>query len=212
MQIPATDHDAETCEDASAVPIGDPKTEAMIQDVRYAMEGDKDAFARLYDQYSTTVFAVAIRRCRHREDALELTNEVFLQVQRKFHTLRDPSAFPGWLRKITVRLTINHCVRGKKSTSLSSDPDIGRENHSLSASERDAPHVIVENRDNLKMVLQAVQGMKFLDRTTLTQFYLQEMSLNEMSAESDAPVGTIKRRLHMARNRLRKKLNEMNIS
>jgi RNA polymerase sigma-70 factor (ECF subfamily) len=48
--------------------------------------------------------------------------------------------------------------------------------------------------------------LKSLDRETLVSFYIQGQSLLEMSEDLDTPVGTIKRRLHTARKRLRAEL------
>ncbi len=48
-----------------------------------------------------------------------------------------------------------------------------------------------------------------LDRETLTAFYIRGQSLIEMSDHFDAPVGTIKRRLHVARKRLSKEVEEL---
>ena len=49
-------------------------------------------------------------------------------------------------------------------------------------------------------------GKKHLDRTTLEAFYVRGESLSQMSAAFDAPIGTIKRRLHVARKRLARQL------
>src|SRR5262249_1056426 len=53
--------------------------------------------------------------------------------------------------------------------------------------------------------------LRDLDRRTLVAFYFEGRSLQEMSAEFDSPVGTIKRRLHTARNRLRDKLSDLQL-
>ena len=50
--------------------------------------------------------------------------------------------------------------------------------------------------------------MKPLDRATLVAFYIKGRSLKQMSREFETPVGTIKRRLHVARNRLRHALEK----
>jgi RNA polymerase sigma-70 factor (ECF subfamily) len=49
--------------------------------------------------------------------------------------------------------------------------------------------------------------LKPVDRATLVAFYIHGRSLKEMSREFETPIGTIKRRLHVARNRLRRHLN-----
>ena len=63
--------------------------------------------------------------------------------------------------------------------------------------------VRAEQRAELR---HGLAGLKPLDRATLEAFYLRGRSLQQMSCEFETPVGTIKRRLHVARNRLRQQL------
>jgi RNA polymerase sigma-70 factor (ECF subfamily) len=53
---------------------------------------------------------------------------------------------------------------------------------------------------------RGLERLKPVDRATLVAFYLRGRSLKQMSREFETPIGTIKRRLHVARNRLRKQL------
>ena len=61
--------------------------------------------------FESTVFAIALRRLRDASEAAELTQDVLIQAMRKLPQLREPERFPGWLRRITVRLAINRAVR-----------------------------------------------------------------------------------------------------
>jgi RNA polymerase sigma-70 factor (ECF subfamily) len=55
-------------------------------------------------------------------------------------------------------------------------------------------------------LMKGLKRLKTLDRETLEAFYLRGRSLKQMSREFETPLGTIKRRLHVARNRLRRQL------
>src|SRR5262245_3067085 len=79
--------------------------------VRLAQAGNRDAFNQLVQRTESMVFAVVLRRLRNRSEALEVTQDVFIQVLRKIHQLREPERFGGWLRRIAVRLAINRAVR-----------------------------------------------------------------------------------------------------
>ena len=65
--------------------------------------------------------------------------------------------------------------------------------------------------ENAACVRECLGHLRDLDRRTLVAFYFEGRSLQEMSAEFDSPVGTIKRRLHTARNRLRDKLTDLQL-
>lgn len=175
----------------------------VAQLVRSAQAGDRDAFGALVERYERAVFATALRRLRDYGEAEELTQEVFLQAFTKLHQLRQAEAFGGWLRSITVRMSINRAVR--RRADVATEPEV------LAAT-------VVDDHDPLDDILdieqeaQVRQGMLRLgdmDRQTLEAFYFQGHSLVEMANKFNAPVGTIKRRLHVARKRLAKEVAEL---
>ena len=65
------------------------------------------------------------------------------------------------------------------------------------------------NQANARQLRGGLAKLRDLDRRTLVAFYFEGRSLKEMSDEFDSPVGTIKRRLHTARNRLKEELGEL---
>jgi len=170
--------------------------------VRLAQTGNREAFNRLVQQNETMVFAIVFRRLRNRAEALEVTQDVFIQVLRKISQLRELERFGGWLRRIAVRLAINRAVRRPRET-LGDNAVLG----GLSAKTVN-PFERVVASENAKCVRDCLDRLRDLDRRTLVAFYFEGRSIQEMSAEFDSPVGTIKRRLHTARNRLRDKLSD----
>ena len=64
-------------------------------------------------------------------------------------------------------------------------------------------------REERSRVRAGLRRLRELDRDTLVAFYVKGQSLVEMSDQFDSPVGTIKRRLHVARKRLAKELEEL---
>ncbi len=165
-----------------------------------AQKGDRDAFGQLVHTFESTVFAIAMRRLRNRTEAAELTQDVFIQALRKLPQLREPERFPGWIRKITVRLAINRAVRRPPVTAQ--DPEMfGSVN-----SGRHSPLEALMNGEQAAQLRGGLARLRELDRSTLVAFYFDGQSLIEMSDRFQSPVGTIKRRLHTARIRLRDEL------
>src|SRR4029079_4267450 len=97
----------------------------MIELVRLARTGDRAAFDELVIRCEPMVFAIVLRRLRNRSEALEVTQDVFIQVLRKLGQLREPERFGGWLRRIAVRLAINRAVRRPRE-SLGASAALGR--------------------------------------------------------------------------------------
>ncbi len=165
-----------------------------------AQGGDRAAYGELVERFQPTVYALAMARLRNPVEAQELVQEVFVHAMLKLHQLRDPLCFAGWLRQITGRMVINRLTRRRPV--FGAEPEM-LENVAAAATEPLDHLVSAEQREQLRAGLRR---LKALDRATLEAFYLQGRSLKEMSRAFDTPVGTIKRRLHVARNRLRKHL------
>src|SRR5438132_9230548 len=79
--------------------------------IERARAGDRQAFGDLVLRFQPAVYAVALARLRDVNEAVELTQEVFVHAMTKLEQLRDPHCFVGWLRQITVRMAINRVTR-----------------------------------------------------------------------------------------------------
>jgi RNA polymerase sigma-70 factor (ECF subfamily) len=175
----------------------------LILLVQSAQCGDRDAFGQLIVQFERDVFAIILRRLRNRSEALEVTQDVFIQAMRKLPQLREPERFPGWVRQIAVRMAINRAVR--RPSELAPGP----ETMSAIQSSPDNPLDSLLRTEEAGQVWGCLERLRELDRRTLIAFYFEGQTLKQMSDEFDSPIGTIKRRLHTARNRLRDELVEL---
>jgi RNA polymerase sigma-70 factor (ECF subfamily) len=165
-----------------------------------AQDGDRDAFGELVEQFQPTVYAIALRRLGNASEAAELTQEVFLHVLRRIHQLREPERFAGWLRQVAVRMAINRATRRVAPPTVETCVLEG------AFEQADQPVDELITRERAERLWQAMGRLKALDRETLIAFYIRGLSLLEMADELTVPLGTIKRRLHTARKRLRLEL------
>jgi len=172
----------------------------LVALVRSAQSGGRQAFDRLIDRFESTVYAMCLRRLRNQADAQELCQEVFMQALRKIDQLQDPRCFAGWLRAITVRMAINRAVRRKPVATV--EPGVV----AADCVEYETPLGRVLANERRRQVRLGLGRLRRLDRETLEAFYFRGRSLLEMSDEFQSPVGTIKRRLHVARKRLAEEL------
>lgn len=174
----------------------------LINLVRFAREGDRNAFGELVREFEPTVLSIVARRLRNQAEAAEVTQEVFLRAFRKIGQLQDPERFMGWLKRIAVRLSINRAVRRPRE--LMQDPGILQS----VVHARNETKVGIERDEDAFQVREGLSQLRRIDRETLVAFYFEGQSLKQMSARFASPVGTIKRRLHTARHRLREALAE----
>src|SRR5262249_27256393 len=131
---------------------------------------------------------------------IEMTQEVFLHVLRRIDQLREPERFAGWLRQVTVRMAINRATRRLAPSSVETVVLEGASGH------RADPLTELISRERPPRLWEAIARLKDLDREALLAFYMHGRSLIEIAEELDVPIGTIKRRLHTARKRLKAEL------
>jgi RNA polymerase sigma-70 factor (ECF subfamily) len=168
--------------------------------VQRAQEGDREAFGLLVEQFQPTVYAIALRRLGNASEAVELTQDVFLHILRRIHQLREPERFAGWLRQVAVRMAINRATRRVAPATV----DTGVLEGAYERNHQPVDELIT--RERAERLWVALRRLKTLDRESLVAFYIRGLSLVEIAGELDVPLGTIKRRLHTARKRLRAEL------
>ncbi len=169
----------------------------LLDTVVRAQRGDREAFDELVLQFESRVFAIVMQRLRNTAEADEVVQEVFLRAYRKLPQLLEPERFSGWISQIAARLSINRAVRRPAETFC--EPEALEHQQFTSENPFDA----LLRQENIEQLRAGLNRLGDLDRETLWAFYFEGSSLKEMSDQFSSPVGTIKRRLHTARGRLR---------
>lgn len=162
-----------------------------------AKAGDRQAYGELVERFRGSVYALAVQRVRNPAEADELAQEVFVHAMRKLPQLRDARCFAGWLRRIVARMAVNRLTR--RGPHFGTDPEVLAE---VAGYDR-GPAAELELTEAKAGLHAGLTRLKPDDREALEAFYLRGRSLKQMAKEFDAPVGTIKRRLHVARQRLK---------
>ena len=165
--------------------------------VERAKVGDREAYGELVTRFQGSVYAMALARVRDPLEAQELAQDVFVHAMKKLPQLRDARCFAGWLRRITARMAINRLTR--RGPLFGADPEVLE---GVVGYER-SPEEQLEVGEAVGQLRAALAKLKPLDRKTLEAFYLRGRTLLQMACEFDVPTGTIKRRLHVARLRLK---------
>lgn len=162
--------------------------------------GDADFEARLCES-STLAFRVAFSVLRHRQDAEDVAQEAFVKAYRAFHQLRDREKFRAWLVRMTWRLALDRRRGDKRRIARDGrvDPAIesARQEHDLVARERAAT------------LWAAIDDLPEKLRVVIVLANLEEHDLDEVARLLDLPLGTVKSRLFMARQRLKESLQWM---
>jgi RNA polymerase sigma-70 factor (ECF subfamily) len=172
----------------------------ITEQVLLAQAGDREAYGRLVEQFQPTVYAVALKKMRNPTEAQELTQEVFVHAMRKLAQIRDVRSFPGWIKTIAKRMAINRLTRRGPIQKV----EDGFLDNTAAAGVTPLESLI--QAEQAGELHRALDLLKPVDRATLVAFYLRGRTLIQMGREFEVPIGTIKRRLHVARNRLKEVL------
>ncbi|RKU26725.1 hypothetical protein C6497_13100 [Candidatus Poribacteria bacterium] len=174
---------------------------AIIQRV---LAGDETAFAELVKKYQKQVQALAWRKIEDFHIAEDITQDTFLKVYQKLHTLKDPNQFSGWLYVITTNLCSTWLRKKRIRTERLEDAEITmRDNDVYSRHITEDRHksTVDAQRETVRKLLAK---LKESERTVMTLHYLGEMTIEEISRFLGVSGSTIKSRLRRARNRLQK--------
>lgn len=171
--------------------------------VRSAQAGNREAFGELFTHFERSVYAIALRRMKNTNEAEELVQDVFIKAMEKIEQLRTPEAFGGWLQSITNRMAINRLVRRKNT--FATEPEA----MAAVVADGNTPLDVALGAEKAEQVRDGLTRLREMDRETLYAFYMEGRSLAEIADETGAPIGTIKRRLHVARKRLAEEIEEV---
>jgi len=168
-----------------------------------AGRGDEAAFLLLYERHRTPVFRFACRMLGSAEQAEDVTQECFLSILRRPEAFQaDRASLRTYLCAIARHLALKQLRKRGQETLVDDPPEAASPG---AAGGRDALSTVIE-AEAAKAVRSAVEALPPLQREAVVLFEYQELSLVDIAAVCDVDVGTVKSRLHRARERLRRAL------
>jgi len=167
--------------------------------------GETECFAVLLERYSQPVFSLIIKIIGNREDAEELTQDVFLKVFRSINSFQGESRFSTWLYRIAYNTAIS-ATRKKKQEWLPIDEmqlkDVTEE-YIGTELER------VNNEIQLAWLENALELLPPDDRALVLLFYMQEKSIEEIGYVTGHSISNVKTKLHRTRKKLFALINDL---
>ena len=167
------------------------------------LRGDQQAYAGLIDRYRNFVFTLALRFTKNREDAEEVSQDIFIKAYRSLADFRGDSKFSTWLYTI-VNTTCLTFLRKKRVEIHSLDSEKVFE--AADSMDSGLRANLVEQKSRIGMVNSAIRMLGTDDAEIITLFYKGEQTLEEIAHVLGIEANTAKVRLHRARARLKEKM------
>jgi RNA polymerase sigma-70 factor (ECF subfamily) len=160
------------------------------------------AFRQLMDEYRDRVFIFCNRAIPRRQDAEDLTQEVFIRTWKGLENFRGDSSLTTWIYRIAWNVcasAIDKSGRSLKMYSLSGNDD-DEDEKPYEIEVEDIKFKNMEDRQFLEVLFERIPESH---KMILTMFYLQEMTYDEMSAATGMPMGSVKATLFRAKASLK---------
>jgi RNA polymerase sigma-70 factor (ECF subfamily) len=170
--------------------------------IQLVLKGQQNAFSILVDRYQHFVFSITLKYVSNREEAEELSQDIFVKAYRSMADFKGNSKFSTWLYTI-VHTTCLSFLRKKKEPIV----PINETTHHYIAATRDALSHI-ENKSRNLWVSNLIAQLEETEAEVVTLFYLAEQSLEEIALITGQTPGNIKVRLFRARQKLKQLLTK----
>lgn len=158
--------------------------------VQRCLAGDETAVGQFVERYQSAIFGLCMRMLSHRQDAEDVTQEVFVRALRSLAGWQSGYTLLPWILTIAAnrcRTMLSRRSRQVRGTVMTAD---------VAGPQPDSP---LDLSEELQMALEKVREEY---RLCFILFHLHEMTLEEISQIVDAPVGTIKTWLFRVRREL----------
>ncbi|MFE7549476.1 ECF RNA polymerase sigma factor SigK [Streptomyces gardneri] len=164
-----------------------------------AADGDREAFAGVYDALARTVMGLACRILRDAGQAEEVTQDVMIEVWRTADRFRpDLGTAKAWVLTLTHRRAVDRV----RAAQTSRDREVRA---GMLSPDRDVDQVVeaVERSDERRRVHHCLEALERLQRVPLVLAYYQGMTYLEVARSLSTPEGTVKSRMRKGLEKLR---------
>jgi RNA polymerase sigma-70 factor (ECF subfamily) len=170
--------------------------------VRRLQQGETEAFEILVRRHQKAIFNLVYRMLGDYEEAAEITQEVFVSAYRAIGRFRGEANFSTWL----YRIALNHASTRRKGMASWRQRTVPIETVEPLCDRHLDPAEIVERKEIQDRVQRALNCLESADAMIILLKDLQDVPYEEIARVLEIPIGTVKSRLHRARQALKARL------
>lgn len=183
-----------------------------LQLIRRCKRGHEPSFEKLLERYRSPVYGLCYRMTRSAEDARDLAQEIFIKVFSLLDRYDESYAFSSWLFKIATNHCIDHLRRNRmRFLPLEQPHGPGGEEVELQLPDSGPqPDRMLERQEAMDRLEEVIAALPPHYRVITLLRHDQQLSYEEIATILDLPLGTVKARIHRARNLILQMLRERN--
>src|SRR3954451_10126828 len=188
--------------------VGD--REALL--IQRCAEHDEDACADLVNEHQRMVYQLSFNLLGDHNEALDLSQEVFLRVFRTIHSFRGQSALRTWIYRIVINQARNRqrwWRRRHRAQQVSLDAHIDTYGEPPARGNGGSPDKALGRKQLAERIRVALEGLPFDQRSAIVLREIDGLSYEEIGFSLGIAVGTVKSRLGRAREALRAQLRDV---
>ncbi len=174
--------------------------------LKNAQKGDIEAFEKLIEKHQKMVYNIAFRMMGNREDAYDMSQEVFIRVFNAIGRFKGNAAFSTWIYRITKNVCLDEHRKRKNKNTLSIDKELEGEQGSIQRQLRDdspSPEEIFEKKAMKKTIQEAINNLPDQHKIVIILRDIKGFSYQEIAKIIECPEGTVKSRINRARKALK---------
>ncbi len=172
------------------------------------------SFEQLFERYSSMVFHLIYRILGDREEALDVSQEVFLTVYRKMSCFRGESSLKTWIYRIAINRASNRCRwwnRLRRKGTVSLDEHLSKEkaysvSDILKSGDRSAEEILLAEEERVE-IERSLRCLPAQQRIAVVMRDIEGLSYEEIAESMQVSLGTVKSRIARGREELKRRLN-----
>ena len=163
------------------------------------------AFERLVARHQALVWHLVYRMVQHPEDARELCQDVFFRVHERLGQFRAESSLATWIGRVAYSVACRHLQKKRLPMQEPFQDEDDAASWEGISDDFDLERACAD-AEVMGLLQAAIDKLPALQRSLVTLYHLDELSVGEIAGITDLPEGTVKNYLFRARSRLRRQL------
>ena len=179
-----------------------------LKTIRRCKRGEEAAFTEILGRYRGPIYNLCYRMTRNAEDARDLAQEVFIKVFSLLDRFDENYAFSSWL----FRIATNHCIdhlRRNRLRFMSLDAGVGQDGEEYELqlpSPGPEPDTVIQRKEALERLEEVIDALPPHYKAITLLRHDQQLSYEEIAEVLSLPLGTVKARIHRARQQIQQML------